>query len=223
MPVLTGKGYFVLRPNYRGSVGYGDAFLRDVVNGYFKNMRRTCWRRRRADRAGDRGSGSTGDDGMERRRHLTNKLITFTTGSRRRPRAPGVANWMSLFAESDITSIRADWFGGTPWRPNAPRLFWNNSPIKDAAKVRTPTLFIAGEDDARVPLPQAIEMFRALKAERPDALLIGPREAHQWTELRHLIARRTSNSTGSRPTCTAAPTPGSARRQFLLCLNLTAT
>lgn len=26
----------VLRPNYRGSTGYGDAFLRDMVGGYFK-------------------------------------------------------------------------------------------------------------------------------------------------------------------------------------------
>ena len=38
VPVLTGKGYAVLRPNYRGSAGYGDAFCRDVVGGYFHNM-----------------------------------------------------------------------------------------------------------------------------------------------------------------------------------------
>ena len=37
-PVLTGKGYAVLRPNYRGSSGYGYAFYRDVNNGYFNNM-----------------------------------------------------------------------------------------------------------------------------------------------------------------------------------------
>ena len=37
-PVLTGKAGSCFRPNYRGSTGYGDAFLRDVVNGYFKNM-----------------------------------------------------------------------------------------------------------------------------------------------------------------------------------------
>ena len=30
-PVLAGKGYAVLRPNYRGSTGYGNAFFRDVV------------------------------------------------------------------------------------------------------------------------------------------------------------------------------------------------
>src|SRR5439155_3311500 len=29
--VLTGLGYAVLKPNYRGSTGYGDAFLRDMV------------------------------------------------------------------------------------------------------------------------------------------------------------------------------------------------
>ena len=28
----------MLRPNYRGSTGYGNAFYRDVVGGYFKNM-----------------------------------------------------------------------------------------------------------------------------------------------------------------------------------------
>ena len=33
--VLTGKGWFTA--NYRGSTGYGDAFLRDMVGSYFIN------------------------------------------------------------------------------------------------------------------------------------------------------------------------------------------
>ena len=37
------KGYAVLRPNYRGSTGYGNAFFRDVVGDYFHNMRPTSW------------------------------------------------------------------------------------------------------------------------------------------------------------------------------------
>ena len=37
VPVLTGLGYVVLKPNYRGSTGYGDTFLRDMVGGYFKH------------------------------------------------------------------------------------------------------------------------------------------------------------------------------------------
>ena len=35
--MLAAKGYAVLKPNYRGSTGYGDAFLRDMVGHYFKN------------------------------------------------------------------------------------------------------------------------------------------------------------------------------------------
>ena len=33
--VLAAHGYAVFRPNYRGSTGYGDAFLRDMVGHYF--------------------------------------------------------------------------------------------------------------------------------------------------------------------------------------------
>ncbi len=32
--VLAALGYVVLQPNYRGSTGYGEAFLRDMVGGY---------------------------------------------------------------------------------------------------------------------------------------------------------------------------------------------
>jgi dipeptidyl aminopeptidase/acylaminoacyl peptidase len=49
-------------------------------------------------------------------------------------------------------------------------------------------LLIAGQEDARVPLPQAVEMFRALKGNGvATKLYIAPREAHQWGELRHQL------------------------------------
>ena len=70
----------------------------------------------------------------------------------------------------------------------ADRRFWNNSPLKDVAKVKTPTLFFVGENDARVPMAQSIEMYRALKANGvPTHLYVAPREGHQWGELRHQL------------------------------------
>lgn len=56
--------------------------------------------------------------------------------------------------------------------------------------MRTPTIFIAGENDSRVPVSQAVEMYRALRANGvPTRLWVAPREGHQWGELRHQIAK----------------------------------
>ena len=94
-----------------------------------------------------------------------------------------------MYAQSDQRDERTPWFGGTPWQKNAPfQLFWNQSPIRDAANVKTPTLFFVGENDLRVPKEQSVEMYRALKSHGVAThLYIAPREPHQWQELRHQI------------------------------------
>jgi dipeptidyl aminopeptidase/acylaminoacyl peptidase len=186
-PVLTARGYAVLRPNYRGSAGYGNAFYRDVVGGYFRNMHLDVL-------AGVDflvGQGIVDPArlvlmGWSAGGHLTNKLITVTDRFKAASSGAGAANWTSMYGQSDISANRTVWFGGTPWQANA--TFWDNSPLKDVANIRTPTLFFAGENDARVPLPQSQEMHRALKAQGvPTFLYVAPREGHQWGELRHLI------------------------------------
>jgi dipeptidyl aminopeptidase/acylaminoacyl peptidase len=120
--------------------------------------------------------------------HLTNKLITVTDRFKAASSTAGAANWASLYAQTDSRTHRAIWFGGPPWHPDAMMSYLNNSPVKDAGRVRTPTLFITGQEDARVPMLQAVEMYRALKAAKVTTrLLVAPREGHQWTELRHQL------------------------------------
>lgn len=54
--------------------------------------------------------------------------------------------------------------------------------------MKTPTIFLVGQNDVRVPEPQSIEMFRALKSNGvPTHLYIAPREPHGWMELRHVL------------------------------------
>ena len=120
---------------------------------------------------------------------LVDKLLTMTDRFKVASSGAGISNWISLYGQTDNTSFRRTWFGGTPWRKNAPfDLFWNNSPIKDVSNVKTPTLFFAGEADARVPKEQSVEMYRALKSLGvATQLVIAPYEGHVWGALQHLL------------------------------------
>lgn len=188
--VLTGMGYAVLRPNYRGSTGYGDAFLRDMVGHYFNQAHLDVMTG--VDHVINLGVADPDrlvKMGWSGGGHMTNKLITFTTRFKAASSGAGAANWVSMYAQSDTRTQRTPWFGGSPWQANAPiDKYWNESPLRFVANVKTPTLFIVGEADARVPSPQSVEMYRALKSNGvPTHLYMAPREPHGWTELRHQL------------------------------------
>ncbi len=190
VPVLTGKGYFVLRPNYRGSAGYGPGFARDVNDGYFHQSVQDVLRG--VDSLIARGLVDPERlvlTGWSAGGTLVNKMVTVTDRFKVASSTAGISNWVSLYGQTDSTSFRRTWFGGTPWRKDAPfDLFWDNSPIKDVSRVKTPTMFFAGEADTRVPKEQSIEMFRALKSLNvPTALLIAPNEGHQWNALARVL------------------------------------
>jgi dipeptidyl aminopeptidase/acylaminoacyl peptidase len=188
--VLTAKGYAVLQPNYRGSTGYGDDFLRDMVGHYFKNAHLDVL-------AGVDylvNAGIADPDRMVKMGwsgggHMTNKIITVTDRFKAAAAGAGAANWISMYAESDVRTYRTPWFGGTPWGKDAPiAAYWDNSPLKDVWKVKTPTIFMVGQNDVRVPMPQSVEMYRALKSNGvPTHLYVAPREPHGWAELRHVL------------------------------------
>ena len=188
--VLAAKGYAVLLPNYRGSTGYGDDFLRDMVGHYFHQSHLDVMagvdyliKRGIADpeRLAKRGWSAGG--------HMTNKIITFTDRFKAASSGAGAVDWISMYAQSDVRIYRTPWFGGTPWQKNAPiDVYWENSPLKYIWKVKTPTIIFVGEKDVRVPPPQSIELYRALKSNGvPTHLYIAPREPHGWRELRHRL------------------------------------
>jgi dipeptidyl aminopeptidase/acylaminoacyl peptidase len=189
-PVLTAMGYAVLSTNYRGSTGYGNAFLRDMVGHYYQNAHLDVLAGMdKVIALGIADSARLIAMGWSAGGHMTDKLITFTRRLKAASAGAGAVNWISLYAESDIRAYRTPWFGGTPWQPNAPiDVYWNNSPLKDIASARTPTLVFVGENDPRVPMPQSVELYRALKSNGvPTHLYVAPREPHGWAELRHQL------------------------------------
>jgi dipeptidyl aminopeptidase/acylaminoacyl peptidase len=188
IPVLASKGYFVFQPNYRGSTGYGDPFLRDMVGHYFRQAHLDVMSG--VDHLIAKGLVD-GDRmvkfGWSGGGHMTNKIITHTNRFKAASSGAGAVNWISMYAQSDVRTYRTPWFGGTPWQEDAPiDLYWGNSPLKDIANAKTPTIILVGEKDVRVPPPQSVELYRALKANGvPTHLYIAPREPHGWQELRH--------------------------------------
>ena len=188
--VLTSMGYMVLQPNYRGSTGYGDDFLRDMVGHYFQNahldvMAGVDYLIGRGLVDGDRMAKM----GWSAGGHMTNKIITFTDRFKAAASGAGAANWVSMYGQSDVRIYRTPWFGGTPWQEGAPiDVYWENSPLSDVSKVTTPTIVLVGENDVRVPMPQSVELYRALKTNGiPTHLYVAPREPHGWRELRHRL------------------------------------
>ncbi|MDE2660597.1 MAG: S9 family peptidase [Acidobacteriota bacterium] len=188
--VLTARGWAVFKPNYRGSTGYGDAVLRDMVGHYFRQSHLDVMTGvdhlielgiADGDRMAKMGWSGGG--------HMTNKIITHTDRFKAAASGAGAVNWISMYGTSDVRIYRTPWFGGTPWQEDAPiDLYWGHSPLKDIYKVTTPTIVLVGENDVRVPPEQSVELYRALKSNGVDThLYIAPRAPHGWRELRHQL------------------------------------
>ncbi len=183
LPVLAGQGYMVLLPNHRGGSGYGDRFLRDMAGRYFRNAHHDVMSG--IDAMIDRGLADPDrliKMGWSAGGHMVNKLITHTDRFKVASSGAGASDWLSLHGESDSRFARQFIFGGTPFSRDAPRSrYTQDSPLKNAWKVSTPTLFFVGENDTRVPPTQSILMYRAVRATgTPTVLYQAENEPHNF-------------------------------------------
>jgi len=65
--------------------------------------------------------------------------------------------------------------------------YWNDSPHKYVANVKTPTIFLIGEKGRRAWPQRAVQMYRALHNGVPTRVQPAPREPHGGNELRHQL------------------------------------
>lgn len=98
----------------------------------------------------------------------------------------GISDWYSFFGQTDIPNLLEYGFGGLPSASKATYERW--SPIEHASKVTTPLLITHGEEDTRVPIPQADEYYRLLKKMgKTVEFLRYPREGHGIAEPMHRL------------------------------------
>jgi len=170
---LASNGYAVLYTNPRGSAGYGEKFLwatwggwgkldyQDVMAGVDYALQHYPLD---AKRLGVTGYSYGG--------FLTDWIITQTNRFAAAVTGAGVSNWMSDYGTADIPRTKETEFYGAPWEPQSGELMRAFSPIAHVANVQTPTLFVHGEADMRVPIEEGEQMYTALKKRHVPAKFI---------------------------------------------------
>lgn len=93
---------------------------------------------------------------------MTNWIIGHTGRFKCAASQRSIANWTSFHNTSDIGWYFAeDQVGGSPW--NGLEKIWEQSPLKYADRVTTPTLFLHSDEDYRCPLSEGLQMFYAVR------------------------------------------------------------
>lgn len=191
LQLLAAQGYFVLYTNPRGSTGYGEDFkwatwggwgvldYQDIMAGVEHVLSRYSIDRRRMGVTG----GSYGG-------FMTNWIIGHTDVFAAAVSRASISNWMSDYGVADIPRTKESEFFGPPWEKESRDLMIRLSPLTYAGNVSTPTLFLHGERDHRVPIEEAEQMYVALKKRRvPTRFVRYPESYHGgWTPWRQVHA-----------------------------------
>jgi dipeptidyl aminopeptidase/acylaminoacyl peptidase len=172
--LFAAHGYFVLDTNFRSSTGYGDAFKwatwgewgkkdgEDVMSGIDYVLKQYPVDGRRVAHIGHSYGGFMGNWLITQ---YPDRFAAAAVGA-------GISNWVSDYGTADIYRTKETEFFGVPWEKEARDRMIAQSPLTYAGRVRTPTLFIHGEVDQRVPYEEGEQMYFALKRRGVPAKMI---------------------------------------------------
>jgi dipeptidyl aminopeptidase/acylaminoacyl peptidase len=186
---FTGRGYNVLRVNFRGSLGYGLAFY--AANRGTEGFADYDDVMAAVDLALARGWADPKKlviGGWSYGGCFTEWAICRTGRFRAAVVGAGVANYVSNYAQSDINHGAAgDWeFLGNPY--DSPENYTRASAVFHIKDVTTPVLILHGKEDNRVPYAQGLELYRALKTTGKQVQMAAyPGEPHGFRKPKHRI------------------------------------
>jgi dipeptidyl aminopeptidase/acylaminoacyl peptidase len=159
---FVAKGALVLKPNYRGSAGYGEKFrslnvrnlgvgdYEDVISGVDALIAKGIVDR---DRVGAMGWSEGG--------YISAFITCFSDRFKAVSVGAGISDWMTYYVNTDIHPFTRQYLKATPW--DDPEIYKKTSPITYVSRAKTPTLIQHGDQDKRVPPPNSFELYQALK------------------------------------------------------------
>lgn len=181
------QGFAILRPNPRGSTGYGYEFraatagdwgqgdLNDLLTGL--------------DKVIDMGIGDADNQflmGWSYGGYMTSYTVTQTDRFNAASMGAGLSNLLSMSTTTDIRDYLVEHLGGFYWEEM--EAYQLSSAVNHIENVVTPTQVIHGQEDTRVPLSQGQEFYNSLKYLGVDTeMIIYPRTPHGPREPKFLM------------------------------------
>ncbi len=196
MQYFASRGYNILYCNPRGSMGYGEPFVKGSIGDWGGEDARDILDFLHTAIRNYSITGRIGIKGISYGGYMVNWLITQTDQFSAAVSEKGVSNLLSSCGTSDI----GYWFdapeeigSNDPWSPSSISLFMERSPITHVKKVKTPTLLIHGEDDHRCPIEQSEQFFTALKFYGVDSVFVRLQgESHELSNMEKPLNRMES-------------------------------
>ena len=181
MIALTAAGYRVVRPNIRGSAGFGSewvdglgprwgeadaADILAVVDGLIQE--------------GLAEEGRVGVMGLSYGGFLVNWLVGVTDRFKAAVSENGVTNQVTAWAECHFGIYDTRRAGlGDPLSEEGMFALWSRSPLRNVANVHTPLLMLQAEEDRVCPASDNVQFFAALRTlGREVEYVLYPEEHH---------------------------------------------
>jgi dipeptidyl aminopeptidase/acylaminoacyl peptidase len=190
---FSAHGYAVLQPNYRGSTGYGDQYLTDligkendvdvsdIVDGVMHLVKEGIADPERVASMGWSNGGYL-TNCLITKKNLPFKLKAASSGA-------GIVDTVLEWGSNDEPAYPKAFKKGHPWE--TPDVYKQTSPTYGLGNVTTPTLIHVGGNDERCPPGNSRMLYRALKefVNVPTELVVYPGEPHGLTKKSHRKAK----------------------------------
>ena len=186
--IIASHGFVVVQPEYRGSTGYGSAFLQAIYQRFGDTAYRDV------DAATTEAIAQGWADpkrlaifGWSAGGFMTSWTVTQTQRYRAAIEGAGITEWLSFIMTSDVQQTDYD----ARELSDGAEPFLKYSAVMFTKNVTTPLLILHGENDVRVPTYQGREFFVLLKEEGKTVRMVtypgSPHFPRRWEQRRNVM------------------------------------
>ncbi|MSP08492.1 MAG: S9 family peptidase [Chitinophagaceae bacterium] len=193
LAALSENGYAILRPNPRGSSGYGSTFrMANRQDWGGKDFIDLMAGVDQVIKMGVTDETMLGVMGWSYGGFMSSWIVGHTNRFKAASIGAPVVDLGFQNLTDDIEGFLPSYFKSDPW--NNWNLFSEHSPLRYVQNVQTPVMLQHGEADQRVPLGNSIMFYNALRRRNiPVKLLILPRQPHGPIEPRMVLKTMQTN------------------------------